>query len=136
MIADGPKPDFAHGMCSFHNPLFQECVHTPKDGWNVQTLGLLNYIWDNNDQLIVRYPEHTVRIDGRVKLLTNIGDGLRVTFSNDGNAYFGYGDCVWGSQTEADKNACGYCEWGPWTSDTLQCNKQTGVRYRVSDCVW
>ncbi|KAF9700741.1 hypothetical protein EKO04_002005 [Ascochyta lentis] len=129
---EAAAPEFAHGMCSFYNPLLQECVHTPNDGWYTQTIGLLNYVWDNNSQPIVQYPKFAGRIDTHPKLLTKMGNGLSVRFGSDGYAYFRYEDCVWSSQMD-DKDGCGRCVWGPWSDSALQCNEQTGVHYRASD---
>ena len=42
-----------------------------------------------------RYFHGVGRIDGVVKLTTNVSNRLRVSSSADGSVYYGYDDCVW-----------------------------------------
>jgi hypothetical protein len=118
--------NYAPGFCSFKLQLFQQCLHTPAEGWHNQMLGMLYSIEDNNRVTAVWYPEGTGRIDDRSVKLTGMGD-LRVAYSSqDKQMYFSFAPKggYWSTLTTNTPDAKGMCSWKPWTRNEVGCEEK------------
>ena len=125
-VASGSSPaDYAPGFCSFKLQLFQQCLHTPSEGWHNQMLGMLYSVEDQSRVTVVRYPEGTGRIDDRSVRLQGMG-GLTVAYSSvDRQAYFSFAPKggYWSTLTTSTPDAKGMCDWKPWTRDETGCDE-------------
>ncbi|CAO2655178.1 Nn.00g102420.m01.CDS01 [Neocucurbitaria sp. VM-36] len=136
--SDTSAASYAHGYCSFKMQLFNQCIHTPEDGWHSQMLGLLYSIEDNDHKTAVTYPEGAGRIDRGAIRLTGMGD-FRLAYNNDDKqVYFAFDGGWWATSTKDDGKAFGLCKWNAWTKPDLVCVPEHGVHYRLSDlaCVF
>jgi hypothetical protein len=80
----------------------------------------------------VSFPEGAGRIDGQVKHLLGMGDGLYLSYWTNDVIYFRFDGGMWDTTTNnKDGKAYGLCAWGPWTRDLLDCPKHSD-QVRVS----
>ena len=117
--------NYAPGFCSFKLQLFQQCLHTPSEGWHNQMLGMLYSVEDQNRATAVTYPEGTGRIDGRAVRLGGMG-GLKVAYNpEDRQTYFQFEPKggFWSTLTQSTPDAVGICDWKPWTRDETGCDE-------------
>ena len=117
--------NYAPGFCSFKLQLFQQCLHTPSEGWHNQMLGMLYSVEDQNRATAVTYPEGTGRIDGRAVRLGGMG-GLKVAYNpEDRQTYFQFEPKggFWSTLTQSTPDAVGICDWKPWTRDEIGCDE-------------
>ena len=117
--------NYAPGFCSFKLQLFQQCLHTPSEGWHNQMLGMLYSVEDQNRATVVTYPEGTGRIDGRAVRLRGMG-GLKVAYNpEDRQTYFQFEPKggFWSTLTQSTPDAVGICDWKPWTRDETGCDE-------------
>tara|TARA_R110002003_G_scaffold248_3_gene17662 strand:- start:8685 stop:8999 length:315 start_codon:yes stop_codon:yes gene_type:complete len=100
--------------------------------------GHLPSIEDAERKPIVRYPNGAGRIDGRIKLLTGMGNGLYLTYYTDGKVYFRWDNGQWDTGTPDDGVGAGLCHWGAWSREGLECRAENGGMLRLSDvtCVF
>ncbi|KAG9191007.1 hypothetical protein G6011_09095 [Alternaria panax] len=128
--------NYAPGFCSFKLQLFQQCLHTPSEGWHNQMLGMLYSVEDQNRVIAATYPEGTGRIDGRSVRLGGMG-GLKVAYNpEDRQAYFQFEPKggFWSTLTLSTPDAVGMCDWKPWTRDETGCDeKRQNDHPRLSD---
>ncbi|KAH6875800.1 hypothetical protein BKA58DRAFT_454829 [Alternaria rosae] len=125
VAASSTSDNYAPGFCSFKLQLFQQCLHTPAEGWHNQMLGMLYSVEDNNRETAVIYPEGTGRIDkGGVRLM-GMG-GLIVVYSpQDRQTYFSFDPKggYWSTLTTNTPDAKGICSWNPWTRGETGCDE-------------
>ncbi|CAN9288697.1 unnamed protein product [Alternaria alternata] len=117
--------NYAPGFCSFKLQLFQQCLHTPSEGWHNEMLGMLYSVEDQNRATAVTYPEGTGRIDGRAVRLGGMG-GLKVAYNpEDRQTYFQFEPKggFWSTLTQSTPDAVGICDWKPWTRDETGCDE-------------
>jgi hypothetical protein len=104
----------------------------PEDRWHTEILGNLFSIQDNDHKTAVSYPEGAGRIDGKIKRLTGMGDGLYLTYWTNNQVYFRYDNGLWDTTTKDDGHAYGLCNWSPWTRDPIDCSEKNSSQVRVS----
>jgi hypothetical protein len=125
MASGKSSSNYAPGFCSFKLQLFQQCLHTPAEGWHNQMLGMLYSVEDNNHVTAVWYPEGTGRIDDRSVRLNGMG-GLTVAYkSQDRQMYFSFAPKggYWSTLTTDTPDAKGMCSWKPWTRSETVCDE-------------
>ena len=125
-VASGfTSTNYAPGFCSFTLQLFQQCLHTPSEGWHNQMLGMLYSVEDQNRVTAVRYPEGTGRIDNRAVRLKGMGDLTVAYSSEDRQTYFSFAPKggYWSTLTTSTPDAKGMCDWKPWTREETGCNE-------------
>jgi len=132
------SPSYAHGYCSFKMQLMQQCLHNPSENWHNEILGNLFSIEDADRKTVVAFPEGAGRIDGQIKRLTGMGDGLYITYHTNSQVYFRYDGALWDTTTKDDGKAQGLCHWGPWSRGEWGCEERFGWSRRTSDiaCVF
>ncbi|KAF1944747.1 hypothetical protein EJ02DRAFT_420058 [Clathrospora elynae] len=131
---------YAPGFCSFHLQLFNQCLHTPSEGWHSQMLAMLYSMQDNNRKTVVAYPEGAGRIDNRAMGLMGMGNFKLAYNGADEQMYFSYDKPGgwWSTATKDDGHAFGLCSWGAWTRGSGVCDDKATVMPRLSDmtCVF
>ncbi|KAF2027454.1 hypothetical protein EK21DRAFT_114811 [Setomelanomma holmii] len=125
--------DYTHGVCSFKMTLTNQCLYNPDESWHTEMFGNLYSIEDAARQTVVRFPNGVGRIDGRIKRLTGIGDGLYMTYYKDDKVYFRWDQGQWDTGTPDDGFSPGLCHWDAWTRDVLDCKAEHGGDLRNSD---
>jgi hypothetical protein len=130
---------FAHGTCSFHLMLLQQCISTPSPT-HISTMGLPFGIEDATMETFARFAEGLGTFDGTkyTKRLSGLGLGsdLYLVYA-EGRVHFKSGPCTWDSAkrsgVSADGTKCGWCNVEGWTKGNLGCEGNSTVEtYRVS----